>query len=321
MRVRVRDRVGFTLIELLVVIAIIALLISILLPAFSAARNTAKFVRSQANTHSIGQLGQVRAGSEHLPPRRIITFLGKKIQIATLPKGVVHPQSDGGIERWVGLGAWDWGGGPGTQPNFAPGGDFSPERRPLTRENSGVGLASSENMDTRIFEAPNDEGHEINPNYTGSWPDDLISMRLSRGTSYQGEFVWFRATPPLEGALRYGSFMRPTSLMPDASETTVFTEARFGQAYISAEEFVEGGTLGDVPFDVTGWYGKIGEFAVSFGDGHAAKIKIRKKGTMYHVNEFDILRYPNRRVMARGPGWRVDCFPAPFVAEHFVGNP
>ena len=109
--------------------------------------------------------------------------------------------------------------------------------------------------------------------------------------------------------------------MPDAAQTTVYTEARFGQAYISAQEFIDGGAFGGVAVDIPGWHGRIGEFAVSFGDGHSAKVKIRREGTMYPITGFDSTRYPNRSVMARGPGWRVDCFPAPWVAEHFTGNP
>ena len=313
---RITDYPGFTLIELLVVISIIALLISILLPALSAARNEAKFVKSNANLNGISQLGVVYGGSTHRPQD-----IECAAQLPDVPQGVVHPQATNGECNWRGLGAWDWGGGNGTDPFYKqiPPGDprgFPGDTRPLTAENSGGRAGGS--SDVSIFRAPNDEGHAVNPNYEDAWVDSRKSMFLSKGTSYQGEFVWFNSGGV---GLRFGTFMRPSSRIPDTAQTVLFTEARFGQAYISSQEFIDGGAFGGTAVDVPGWYGKIGEFAVSFADGHAAKVKIRKQGSVYPISGYDSVRFPFRTVMARGPGWRVDCFPAPFVTEHSAGNP
>jgi prepilin-type N-terminal cleavage/methylation domain-containing protein/prepilin-type processing-associated H-X9-DG protein len=62
---RRQTRLGFTLVELLVVIGIIALLLGILLPSLSKARDSAKKTVCMANLRSLGQCFMVYANDNH----------------------------------------------------------------------------------------------------------------------------------------------------------------------------------------------------------------------------------------------------------------
>ena len=67
---------GFTLIELLVVVAIISLLISILLPSLTAARNVARMVRCEANLKQYGTAHQMYANESEdwFTPHRVKNY-------------------------------------------------------------------------------------------------------------------------------------------------------------------------------------------------------------------------------------------------------
>jgi prepilin-type N-terminal cleavage/methylation domain-containing protein/prepilin-type processing-associated H-X9-DG protein len=87
---------GFTLVELLVVIGIIALLISILLPALSRARETANTVKCASNLRSVGQgMAQYLANNKGTFPAAYI-YAGMQIV-----NGVQKPfAADQGYIHW-----------------------------------------------------------------------------------------------------------------------------------------------------------------------------------------------------------------------------
>jgi prepilin-type N-terminal cleavage/methylation domain-containing protein/prepilin-type processing-associated H-X9-DG protein len=96
-------RKGFTLVELLVVIGIIALLISILMPALSRARDQANMIKCMSNMRQIGQAYMMHAGEHrnHVPTAGLM-FL----PYTPTPQGMTDSAkvkymyfSDGGIER------------------------------------------------------------------------------------------------------------------------------------------------------------------------------------------------------------------------------
>jgi prepilin-type processing-associated H-X9-DG protein len=144
-------------------------------------------------------------------------------------------------------------------------------------------------------------------------------MFEAQGVSYFGDFI--RPEPAREEpAKRIGSFMRPANLIPDASVTTLFYDTRFVQAFLQTAEFIAGGGISGTPLTVTGHHRDIGLFNVSFCDGHTEKVKVLKKGTMVNPNTYNARAYPLQKLMARGNGWRIDCFPERLVLEYFGRN-
>lgn len=347
-----RRLTGFTLIELLLVIAIIALLISILLPSLSAARQEGIRLKCAANLRSIAQAGAANQAAD--------------------PRGIIHPQGPAGDRNWLGMGEWDHGGNDGRCGQYRSDWPVSPgptgfnigvANRAFNVAQMGQGLAPG--AEIKEYACPADTGVVRNPNYEplippDAWPCDLgtveethySSTRNMFGSSYQGDFIWYRwSTGPtghFKAAKRFGSFMRPTSTMHSASELILFYEARFSQAFLSTSEVLNsgigfsggdefagggsgGGDGGSGPnenpsaLDVPGWHGRLGEFNVSFCDGSVRKVPVRRSGTTYDA--LALLPPPMeptgndppiyfRETFIHGPGWRYDNYP--LTPNHWV---
>ncbi|MCK6455444.1 MAG: type II secretion system GspH family protein [Phycisphaerae bacterium] len=231
---------GFTLLELLVVIAIVALLIGILLPSLTAARNEALRIKCLSNLQSIGQaLGSYSVDDSE-------GFL--------IP---VHPAAERG---WTFDGEYEYGGSAATIPG--PIGNiyrktFGPENRLLNWQLYGEVTAAT---DLRLFHCPGDTGLQDAPrNFDPALPID-VPMRDVTGTSY-------RVNNHIEmytSRYFHGPYLRRVNRIPDTGRTVALMET-IGQAAV----------YNAPPIFVRGWHVRPRTYNAAFTDGHSATIEIR----------------------------------------------
>lgn len=287
---------GFTLIELLVVIAVIAVLISIIMPALSAARNEGVKAKCLANLKQLGSIGAAYA-ADHPDSGAMLA----------MPPWSKERPDDSGI--------YDYGGGAGCQDGngvwgYQANGRRPPGARPLNRY--VLGPRCSQNDDFRMFQCPGDVGWVDAPFYaTDTWPSQwkLRPFFESTGTSYRANAA--RAMTSDGRSMSMSPYARPISRVPAPSETILYSESIHWLARwntVSASEDPRQGTNED-PATIPGWHGQMGRFNIGFVDGHASMIVMDMFGMDPGLGVHHPLDPEESQLWSRGPGpqrWRID---------------
>jgi prepilin-type N-terminal cleavage/methylation domain-containing protein len=274
---------GFTLIELLVVIAIIAVLISILLPALSAAKVESQKMKCSSNLRVITQTAQEYA---HDDPTSVL--------------GPVHPQD---LYFSAGEGYTEYGGGPGTMPYVGWNQDFDPRTRPFNIIIYGAGgivggSLPGERSRFEVYQCPGDEyGWQ-------EWPGFNADPRELENPYFKANGTAFRMNNlAYSNGWSVGIYGRPVNRIPQTGITLAFFEARVYQTLYVNDAW---GRLRHG--ELTGYHRKRGFFEVSYADGHAG-IYDFGDGTYYqHTTNLPagMIGYD-----ARGTWGRMDCLPEP----------
>ncbi len=258
---RPASRCGFTLIELLVVISIIALLISILLPSLSQARERAKAVVCLANLRSIGQATAMYMDNDDqrvIPWYRDPPLLGYPVQVVT---------------------PWVFGGF--AAPNAASIGGFGnldstlypAEARPL---NAYIAPgAQGMTVQIGVFRCPGDRTHTTSIIGTGTSPPldaEALSSWQANGSSYtlNTRFMQEYALPggnfSASNSEEYARRIAPRLVGGNAARFVIWMEQGFYASTYQARSRLAQSLAAPQRM---GWHREFSKWTAAFADGHA----------------------------------------------------
>ena len=301
-------RGGFTLIELLVVIAIIALLISILIPALTGARDMGKRAKCLSNFRTLAN-SSVLYAQEDKKENAIPIHQNTVSQLAT--RGWPGGDDNG----WLRLGiAFGFGGRTPTvkylnsDVMMKEGSRWGAQTRPLNLYILGKGnIAGSDAKKIEWFKCPSDQGYP-----THSKAQILECPQKMRGiptynmvgNSYRMNFAgWFLGDG--SGLYSVAGIAHRLSTLHGPSRLALYSEPLF-----YAMSFP--GNNNDPNIQIRGWHGKFMHDNVGFADGSAkftkcGRIQDFDSKTLKEMNVAPELDY--KTVLRRGATWQMDGYP------------
>ena len=315
-----RRRNGFTLIELLVVVAIIGLLISILLPSLSAAKEEARKAVCGSNLRQMGTACHTYATEDekdllvpvHLSYQSPLSRFGWGSDPQWYAR-LALPFSFGGRtpSRTIPI--------PGTnvqemirRPEY-----WGPNTRPMNIQLYGANFNTDDpnngvTADLPLFHCPSDRGYP-NSNWVQDAPATAFDIPLYEmlGNSYRLNTAGVFFITPYSGMFTSGPFGHPLSSLVNASNVVVMAEPMFYNFSRPSAQFQP-----DLA-EITGWHKKTMQENVLFVDGSARLTRCDDvteldDASLQQINYTDWNGGRNwQQFMRRGATWQTDAWPAP----------
>ena len=318
-------RAAFTLIELLVVVAIIALLLSILLPSLSGAREQGKRAKCLSNLRSIGTSIYQYANDDSA--EQTIPIMNQMVKnVASL-----GPTADSGYALWRTANWFCWGGRSGQKIfKVADRGGYALARDPINDSSGGVavtvrpdydaterplnlymvsGVGGGDQKRMEWFSCPGDTGYPDSPYIDDSPPFNALRPCYDTlGTSYRGSLASYNwggtGLAASTAAFSTGVWGLRLSSLVDTGRVVLAGEPTFFNMI-----GMDSGSNTDIEVPVMGWHKRKMTDNLLFCDSSARSTKAEGAATPSEELLNDIDGRDAGYVQHRGASYRLDPYP------------